>query len=430
VRLHAAGEWSSVAMLMTSASLSMGDGSQALSATTVFSGTGGLNTISLGKGATVSGGAHAFDLNGTENRVLNDGIIKAGYDFDDEGHSAILSGGQSYIQNTNWIGSHNNYGIMLRDGGNTIQNGNVNVPSSAPTPTISGGYSAIGIEGGNNGINNVGLLTAGGPTIHFKSGQEGEQNFIHNMGRIFSSTGGNAILSQGAADDRVTNAGTMSNPALIKGNILLENGDDHLENHSHLYGFEYSGGIIGHVRMGAGDDTVGNYGDIRGDIHLGSGNDTLDSTFGRLYSLTSGPNLRPSHIYGDDGNDTIKGSDVDDIIHGGRDRDVLSGGSGRDAFVFDLSLAAGKIDVITDFNVAQDIIHLESDIFRAIHGVFTADHLCIGSAPKDSSDRVIYDPTTGALRYDADGSGTKTPSMQFAILTPGLTLKADNFLLL
>ena len=47
------------------------------------------------------------------------------------------------------------------------------------------------------------------------------------------------------------------------------------------------------------------------------------------------------------------------------------------------------------------------------------------SASHDATDRVIYNQTTGALYYDADGTGS-TAAVQIAQLTAGTILTASD----
>ena len=59
-------------------------------------------------------------------------------------------------------------------------------------------------------------------------------------------------------------------------------------------------------------------------------------------------------LVGTDCDDTIVGSDLADIVHGGAGNDILTGGAGADVFVFD-NLAGGS-DMITDFDVTEDVV--------------------------------------------------------------------------
>ena len=67
-------------------------------------------------------------------------------------------------------------------------------------------------------------------------------------------------------------------------------------------------------------------------------------------------------IRGDDGQDSIDGGGGDDIISGGFGGDTLTGGDGADIFVYTTGRhsVAKRVDVITDFNPAEDRIDLSS----------------------------------------------------------------------
>ena len=56
----------------------------------------------------------------------------------------------------------------------------------------------------------------------------------------------------------------------------------------------------------------------------------------------------------------------------------------------------------------------------------SAEAFFIGAAAHDANDRIIYDFTTGALMYDADGNGSGQ-AMAFAVLATGLPLTLDDF---
>jgi len=95
--------------------------------------------------------------------------------------------------------------------------------------------------------------------------------------------------------------------------------------------------------------------------------------------------------------------------------------------VFNTALGGGNIDTIGDFNIAQDTINLSNNIFTAIgNGTLAANAFVMGSAAGDADDRIIYDPVTGALYYDADGNGGGA-AVQFATLATGLALTNADF---
>jgi hypothetical protein len=48
------------------------------------------------------------------------------------------------------------------------------------------------------------------------------------------------------------------------------------------------------------------------------------------------------------------------------------------------------------------------------------------AAAQDADDRILYDPATGLLAYDADGSGAGA-AIAFARLSAGLSLTAADF---
>ncbi|TIY02783.1 MAG: calcium-binding protein, partial [Mesorhizobium sp.] len=107
--------------------------------------------------------------------------------------------------------------------------------------------------------------------------------------------------------------------------------------------------------------------------------------------------------------------------------DKLSGFGGNDIFVFKTALGAGNIDRITDFNKLQDKIHLDDAIFAGLKlGGLTSTAFFAGTAAHDSSDRIIYNNSTGALSFDSDGIGGAVQT-QFATLSPGLSLTAAAF---
>lgn len=132
-------------------------------------------------------------------------------------------------------------------------------------------------------------------------------------------------------------------------------------------------------------------------------------------------------INGGDGADTLYGRNGVDTLDGGLGNDTLSGGNEADTFVFSTALGAGNVDVIQFYSVADDTIQLDVDVFTTIGlGTLAANAFVIGVAAADSDDRIIYNPATGALYYDADGNGGGA-AVQFATLGTGLALTAADF---
>ena len=132
-------------------------------------------------------------------------------------------------------------------------------------------------------------------------------------------------------------------------------------------------------------------------------------------------------ITGNAGSNILKGLNGNDTLDGGLGNDKLYGGKGRDHFVFSTKLNGRKnVDTIYDFAPQSDKILLNSKIFDnlpkfSLKGAFT-----LGSEARDASDRIIYDPATGAIYYDSDGTGGDR-QIQFAILQKNLKLTTYNF---
>lgn len=112
----------------------------------------------------------------------------------------------------------------------------------------------------------------------------------------------------------------------------------------------------------SGDDRMRGFGGadtLRGEdgndwLQGGSGGDTLLGGQGRDALLGGDGNDR---LLGGQGRDRLIGGGGDDTLIGGSGRDLLTGGSGQDTFVF----ASGpRVDVITDFDVTQDLIDLRA----------------------------------------------------------------------
>jgi Ca2+-binding RTX toxin-like protein len=114
------------------------------------------------------------------------------------------------------------------------------------------------------------------------------------------------------------------------------------------------------------------------------------------------------------------GNSTDNILNGGLGNDYLVGGSGADTFVFNTALnTSTNTDTISDFTAGTDTIQLSNAIFTTLTStgtLSTANFVASSTgAAVDANDYILYNTTTGALYYDADGSGSGA-AVEFAVL--------------
>jgi Ca2+-binding RTX toxin-like protein len=143
-------------------------------------------------------------------------------------------------------------------------------------------------------------------------------------------------------------------------------------------------------------------------------------------------------LHGLAGNDYLHGGDASDLLEGGEGLDWLVGGAGYDTFRFAGQAGVSSVDTIEDFAVGQDKILLATNVFglaavtedaftgAAVNGTLTASTFKVGGAATASSHRIVYDQATGALYYDADGSGS-IAQVQFAKVNAGTALTTASF---
>ncbi|MBI4922372.1 MAG: S8 family serine peptidase [Devosia nanyangense] len=140
-------------------------------------------------------------------------------------------------------------------------------------------------------------------------------------------------------------------------------------------------------------------------------------------------------LTGNNGNDTMGGGSGIDTLTGGAGKDSLTGGSGADRFVFNAKLSATtNVDTIKDFVHNSDIIALDNAVMVGL-GLTTG---ALSSAKfyahagathgHDTSDRIVYDSTSGKLYYDSNGSASGGVTL-IAVLTTHPTLDAGDFLI-
>jgi Ca2+-binding RTX toxin-like protein len=180
---------------------------------------------------------------------------------------------------------------------------------------------------------------------------------------------------------------------------------------------------------GGGNDVyiVDNSGDTVAELP-GGGTDTVQSSVsfalgGNVERLTLTGSANVNAI-GNSLNNVLTGNGGDNFLVGLLGNDTLSGKGGADTFRFNTALnASTNVDTITDFAAGTDHIQLDDDIFTQAGaiGTLAAGAFYAGSAAHDASDRIIYDPVSGNLYYDADGNGS-VAAILFAHLQSGLAL--------
>jgi Ca2+-binding RTX toxin-like protein len=168
----------------------------------------------------------------------------------------------------------------------------------------------------------------------------------------------------------------------------------------------------------------------------GGGTDTIVGRSGSHFELPAYverlvlEGTRRASAYGNKGDNRIVGNRGANYIEGGPGNDVLTGRAGADVYLFRTALdPETNVDRITDFDTAEDRIELYYIAFRGFvvgDGYLHESRFHVGASATRSSHRIVYDPASGYLYYDGDGSGPEA-AVPFARLGAGLPLRASSF---
>lgn len=333
--------------------------------------------------------------------------------------------------------------------------------------TINGGTGADRLTGG---AGNDFYYVDTSADLVFESVGEGTDTIFTTLSYSLNATSEVEILR--VASPTTVTAVNLTGNALA--NTLIGNGGSNRllggAANDVLYGLDGNDTVDGGAgvdRMigGKGNDTY--YVDTTADLVtelVGEGVDTLYSTVSyslgatvdvevlratdpAATSLSLTGNALANTIIGSGGTNTLSGGDGDDALSGlsgndsliggnGADRlvgglgnDTMTGGAGADRFYFDTAAATpGNVDVIMDFSAGSDSVWLSRSVYAgfAATGLLATDAFAVGTEATTAAHRIVYDTTTGAVIYDADGSGVGN-AVQVAMLGSGLALTASTF---
>ncbi len=345
--------------------------------------------------------------------------------------------------------------------GNTLffrNTGTANNPLFSAHNTNPFGLIDIGLESSPSFVD----IDNDGDQDAFVGERGGNIIFFVNNGLLITSTAGNDVLTgTPSLNDSATyanaTAGITVSLLITTQQNTIGAGRDTLVDIENLVGSNFNDDLTGNAGHnvltgragndtlrgwsgadtmigGLGNDTylVENAGDIVTE-NLNQGTDTVSSRL--TYTLPANVerlSLSGTSVINGTGNglanvitgnsavNQLNGGSGNDTLDGGLGNNRLTGGAGNDIFKF---TTKNHVDIIADYNVANDTIQIENSIFTAltVTGTLTAGQFRIGAQALDANDFVIYNSTTGALLYDANGNGAGA-AVQIATLSAGLGL--------
>ena len=355
------------------------------------------------------------------------------------GYTFILTGNSANNVLETAGGNDGLYGLSGSDS-LTSWAGNDTLDGGAGNDSLTGGTgndtyivdssTDVVVEGGSAGTD---LVQSSAATYTLSNNVE---NLTLMGGAAINGTGntGSNILTGNSAANSISGGG--GNDTIIGGggNDTLEGaaGNDSLTGGDGIDTASYNGSSLA-VTVNLGTPGAQNTG--------GAGTDTLatvENLIGSAYNDRLTGDANANSLNGGVGNDTLVGGAGNDTILGGGGNDNLTGGVGADVFVFNTAPnATSNLDTITDFASGTDRIHLAKSAMAALG---TVNSTLIGDAfwqgagvikGHDASDRIVYNTSTGALYYDADGSGSgaavKLAQLGTTASHPASIIAADFF---
>ncbi|MFN6563153.1 MAG: beta strand repeat-containing protein [Nostoc sp. ChiSLP01] len=429
----------------------------------------GQSYVVFGKGTGFSPSINLSDLNGTNGFSIN-GInafdnsgnsVSAAGDVNNDGFDDLIIGASLASPN----GSQSGQSYVLFGGTNI---------GSPPNPTGTSGADTLAGSSANNIIDGKGgndILTGNGGQDRFVIRRGDGNDTINDFGGVGKGTNPsqavianvdilqfigagltaqNLLLTQNGNNLEVTFENVSNTKVTLK-NFQLENLDN----------LKASGAIpaIGNILFNGQTSIIDSF-------NVLDANST-DTTIGIKNTVTflndlnnnlTGLDNSADVINGQGGNDKIDGKSGNDLLRGGAGNDSLIGGAGNDTlvggagsdrltgdvgadyFLYNtnaafVSSAIGQ-DIITDFKHSQgDKIILDKTTFSAITsaagtGFSNASDFKIISNGATSTAKIVYNPVTGELFYNQNGSAAGFGSGGlFATLGGAPTLTATDFII-
>jgi Ca2+-binding RTX toxin-like protein len=294
-------------------------------------------------------------------------------------------------------GGNGNDRYVVGTGDVLIDSAGTDTVESSITWTLGAGFENLVLtgttstSGHGNSLNNVITGSAGSNWLRGLQGNDtifaGAGNDVINMSSGSGASYGDDVIDGGDGVD------TLDYGAAARTAVVVD-----------LLAGTASGGGTG----GAGSATL----------------TSIENVNGSAFADTITGNAAANFLFGFDGNDTLDG---------GAGNDRLEGGAGNDRYVFSVGPGAANADTITGFVSGADKIVLNVEAFSNIGGSgFSAGDARFIAGPglnngQDSTDRVIYNTTTGQLWYDADG-GSAGAAQLIATLQGAPALAAADIL--
>ncbi|WP_375402070.1 beta strand repeat-containing protein [uncultured Sphingomonas sp.] len=317
----------------------------------------------------------------------------------------------------------------------------VSNPAGGLSAVLTGNRIAQIIRGGDradviNGAGGADTLEGGlGDDVYLVLGQGETVTELATQGTDLLYTTASYVLGAGVAIETLSTAVHADTAAInLQGNEVSQT----LIGNFGANVLDGRRGQAGDTLIGlAGDDTYRVYG-VRDVVReSGGGGQDIVFTSGdhRLAASSEVETLSTVqhtatdaiNLFGNELANVLIGNSGANLLDGGAAGDTLIGLAGADIFRFSSVPTGGVVDRVADYGVGADVIQLDSVAFGGLAvGALTAGALAYGAVAADADDRIVYDPATGALSFDADGNGAGV-AIGFATLSGGIALADLRF---